>query len=152
MRARAAAAIALSGALVIGLSGCSFVMEPETGRPYDPSDGVSLDLGDLALRNVLILTEDGDSGELLGTAVNTTASAIPFTVQWRSGGSYHEVKLRAAPNSSTDFGWGDGDSVTLDKIDTPAGGLLDAIVHISDDQSGLQIPVLDASFPGYDNR
>ncbi|QEO09365.1 hypothetical protein [Protaetiibacter larvae] len=152
MRARAVAAIALSGALAIGLSGCNFVMEPETNQPYDPSDGVSLDLGDLALRNVLIVTEDGETGELLGTAVNTTDAAIPFTIQWRSGGEYHEVKLRAAAGGSTDFGWGDGDTVEFENLDTPAGGLLDAVVHIADDQAALQIPVLDASFPGYDEN
>ena len=59
MRARAVAAIALSGALALTLSGCNLVLSAETARPYDQSDGVNFNVGGLQLRNVLVVTEDG---------------------------------------------------------------------------------------------
>ena len=148
MRARAVAAIALSGALVAGLSGCALWLKPETGRTYDASDGVSLDLGDLELRNVLVLTEDGELGNLVGTAVNTTGSDIDFTVQWKFDGEYYEVELTADAHGRTDFGI-DGPQVTLQPLGVKAGSLLEAVVHTADDQSGLLIPVLDATLIEY---
>ncbi len=150
MRARAVAAIALSAALVVGLSGCALWQQPETGREYDPSDGVSLSLGDLELRNVLVVTEDGELGNLIGTAVNTTGSDIDFTVQWNVDGEYYEVELTAAGNGRTDFGFS-GDQVTLEPLGAIAGSLLDAVVHISSDQRELRIPVLDATLVEYED-
>jgi hypothetical protein len=141
------AAIALSGALALGLSGCNMWMDVETQRPYDPSDGVSLSIGDLELRNVLVVSEDGELGNLVGTAVNTTGDDIDFTVQWKVDGSYHEVKLTAEAHGSTTFGV--DDQVTLEPLDTAPGGLLDTVVHLSDDQKELRIPVLDATLPEY---
>src|SRR5690606_14207812 len=88
VRARAVAAIALSGALALSLSGCTMWMHVETARPYHPSDGVNVTVGDLQLRNVLVLTEDGELGNLIGTAVNLTGSDIDFTVQWKADGQY----------------------------------------------------------------
>lgn len=148
MKARAVAAIALSAALVVGLSGCSFWLQPETLRSYDPSDGVSLSLGDLELRNMIVVSEDGELGNLVGTAVNSTDSEIDFTVQWKVGGEFVEVELSAAPNARTDFGF-EGEQVTLEPLGAPVGSLLDAVVHTSKDQKELRIPVLDATLPEY---
>lgn len=150
MRARAMAAIALSGALVAGLSGCALWQAPETGRHYDPSDGVSLTLGDLELRNVLVLTEDGEFGNLIGTAVNTTGSDIDFTVQWNVDGTYHEVELTAEANGRTNFGTG-GDQVTIEPLGQKPGSMLDTVVHISSDQKELRLPVLDATLTEYED-
>jgi len=148
VRARAVAAIALSGALVVGLSGCSFWQQPETGRQYDPSDGVSLALGDLELRNVLVISEDGELGNLVGTAVNTTGSDIDFTVQWKAGGEFIEIELTAESNGRTDFGF-EGGQVTLEPLGAKPGALLEAVVHISSDQKELRIPVLDGTLEEY---
>ncbi|TPX05145.1 hypothetical protein FJ656_08085, partial [Schumannella luteola] len=95
MRARAVAATALSGALVLSLSGCALWMTPETSHPYDASDGVSLTMGELELRNVLVLSDDGETGSLIGTAVNTTGADIDFTLQWSVDGEYHEIDATA---------------------------------------------------------
>jgi hypothetical protein len=141
-------AIALSGALVAGLSGCALWTSPETGRDYDASDGVSLDLGDLELRNVVVLTEDGELGNLVGTAVNTTGSDIDFTVQWNVDGEYYEVELTADAHGRTSFGT-DGEQVTLEPLGQKPGSLLDTVVHTSDDQAELRVPVLDATLPEY---
>ncbi len=147
MRARAVAAIALSGALALALSGCNMWMDVETQRPYDPSDGVSLTVGDLQLRNVLVVTEDGELGNLVGTAVNATGDDIDFTVQWKVDGTYHEVELTAEAGGSTTFGV--DEQVALEPLGVDAGDLLDAVVHIATDQKALVIPVLDATLPEY---
>lgn len=149
MSARAVAAIALSGALAVGLSGCVLWEAPETQRPYDPSDGVSVELGDLELHNVLVLTEDGELGNLVGTAVNTSDSDIDFTVQWSVDGSFHQVALTAHANGATRFG-GEGAQLTLEPIAAQPGSLLDAVVHTQTGQKGAVLPVLDGGLAPYD--
>jgi hypothetical protein len=143
------AAIALSGALALSLSGCTMWMHVETARPYHPSDGVNVTVGDLQLRNVLVLTEDGELGNLIGTAVNLTGSDIDFTVQWKADGQYQEVELTADANGRTSFGI--DDQVTLEPLGESAGGLLEAVVHLTDDQKGVRIPVLDATLVEYED-
>jgi hypothetical protein len=124
-------------------------MHVETARPYHPSDGVNVTVGDLQLRNVLVLTEDGELGNLIGTAVNLTGSDIDFTVQWKADGQYQEVELTADANGRTSFGI--DDQVTLEPLGESAGGLLEAVVHLTDDQKGVRIPVLDATLVEYED-
>ena len=82
----AVAAIALSGALALALSGCNMWMDVETQRPYDPSDGVSLTVGDLQLRNVL-LDAKGDAGTALGHR------ALPTTLFFDAEGRLVDTRL-----------------------------------------------------------
>lgn len=149
MRARAVAAIALSAAVALGLSGCTMWMHVETARPYHPSDGINFTVGDLELRNVLVVTEDGELGNLLGTAVNLTGSDIDFTVQWKADGAYQEIELTADANGRTSFGV--DEQVTLEPLGEGPGGLLAAVVHVSDGQKGVRIPVLDGTLVEYED-
>ena len=151
MRARALVAIALSAVLAVSLSACSFFMQPETSNPYDPGDGVNFTVGDLELRNILVVSDDGETGSLVGTAVNNTSSAIDFTLQWNTDGVWYEVDLVAAANARTDFGFGDAQRVNLDNLGVMPGGLLDATVHADDTQKGEQLPVVDTSFVEYED-
>lgn len=151
MRARAVAAFALSGVLALALAGCNFLTPPSTTEPYDPSDGINFNVGDLELRGVLVITEDGEVGSLLATAVNSTSSDIDFTLQWQTDGTWYEVELVADANGRTDFGFGDGERVNLDNLGVQPGGLLDATVHTDETQKGAQIPVLDTSFVEYED-
>lgn len=147
MRARAVAAIALSGALALGLSGCNLYMHVETARHYEPSDGVGLSLESLELRNLIVISEDGKLGNLIGTAVNTTDEPIDFSVQWQVDGQYHEVELTAEPNTRTTFGV--DEQVLIDPVGELPGGLLDMIVHVSDGQKAIIVPVLDTTLAEY---
>lgn len=148
MRARAVAAIALSGALALGLSGCNLYMHVETARHYDPSDGVGLSLETLELRNLIVISEDGELGNLIGTAVNTTAERIDFSVQWKVGGEYQKVELTAEPNTSTTFGV--DEQVLIEPLGEQPGGLLEMIVHVRDGQKALNVPVLDTTLAEYE--
>src|SRR3712207_8194808 len=40
-------------------------------RKYDPSDGVSAEIGDLAVRNALLVTEEGERASLVVSVVNS---------------------------------------------------------------------------------
>ena len=53
-----------------GLAGCSFLYEAETQRPVITADGVWTDTGDLAVRGVLVVSDESGHGALLGMVVN----------------------------------------------------------------------------------
>lgn len=147
MRARAVAAIALSGALAFGLSGCNMYMHVETARYYDPSDGVGASIEGLELRNLLVVSEDGELGNLVGGAVNTSDTDFIFMVQWTAAGSKHQVVLTANANSTTLFGI--DEQVLIDPVGEIPGGLLVATVHVATGQQELRIPVLDSTLAEY---
>lgn len=147
MRARAVAAIALSGALALGLSGCNMYMHVETARPYHPSDGVGASIDGLELRNLLVISEDGELGNLIGGAVNTSGDDIDFTVQWKVGDTRHSVELTAEANTTTMFGL--DEQVLLDPLGELPGGLLYAVVHVPGGQQELRIPILDTTLAEY---
>lgn len=77
-------AAALGVVAALTLSGCQYTSVIQTERPYEPADGVSTQVGDLQLRNLLIVAgEKGGTGNLVGRTSNPTdrSGQISFTVQ-----------------------------------------------------------------------
>jgi hypothetical protein len=69
VRRRDAALVALP-VLGLALAGCGSVQE-QTQQPYDPTDGVSAEAGDIAIRNVLVVAdEDGDAATVFASFAN----------------------------------------------------------------------------------
>ena len=85
MKARLAASAALALGIAIGGSGCAMITYQATTEKYDPSDGISADIGTLDLRNVLVVSEDGEDGNLVMTVVNTGENDVTLGVQVADG-------------------------------------------------------------------
>ncbi|MBX3195442.1 MAG: DNA modification methylase [Microbacteriaceae bacterium] len=150
MRTRVVASAALVACAALGLAGCNFITPQATLEHYDPSDGVSAEIGDLHVLNALVLTEDGESGNLVMTVLNSGDDDAELTVQYETDGEKTTLTLDA-PVGSTDFGgFGESEQVFLENIGTDAGGLL-AIYFQYGDVQGKQvlIPVLDGSLAQY---
>lgn len=58
-----------------GLSGCSFLYQAETQRPVITADGVWTNTGDLAIRGVLVVSDEPGRGALIGMVVNNGSTA-----------------------------------------------------------------------------
>lgn len=83
-RRHSGAVAALGVAAALTLTGCQFTSTIQTDRPYEPADGVSSQVGDLQVRNLLIVAgEKGGAGNLVGLTANPTdqAGQITFTTQ-----------------------------------------------------------------------
>ena len=80
MKARLAASAALALGLALGASGCSMVTYQATTEHYDASDGVSLNVGELKVRNALVVSEDGVDGNLVMSVVNTGEDDVTLGV------------------------------------------------------------------------
>ena len=149
MKARLAASAALAIVLALGASGCAMLTYQATTEKYDASDGVSADIGDLDLRNILLVSEDGDEGTLVMTVVNTGEKDATLGVQvGEGGGDVTEIEVEAG--ETVVLGGEDEKKVVLEGLDAEVGGLA-VLFFQAGDAEGLekQVPVLDSRLPEY---
>jgi len=93
------AAAALSGLAVATLaSGCMVFNPVQTDVPYEPADGVSANVGQLALRDLVVVGGGGGSAVVSGSAINLSNESMTVQVAPQSSGgasaSGSEVRLR----------------------------------------------------------
>jgi len=126
-----------------------------TTEKYDASDGVSVDIGELDLRNVLVVSEDGEDGNLIMTVVNNGDDDVELGVQFgEGGGDTQTIEIEAG--NTVAFGVDTAESedvlepLLLEGIDTQPGGLLSMYFQYGDAQGRqLLVPVLDGSLEQY---
>ncbi|GAB2519962.1 hypothetical protein [Paramicrobacterium agarici] len=88
MRSRFAAIVVLAAAVALGTSGCGLLAPQATTIHYDASDGVSGSVGDVDVRNALIIAgEDGAVGHLVVTLINNGTSSHSVTIEFADGTS-----------------------------------------------------------------
>ena len=151
MKVRIAISAALALGLALGTSGCNLIQPQATRASYDASDGVSFNVGELQLRNLTLISNDGQSASLLMSAINTTGSDISLSVQFLSKGKMVEGTL-LIPNSTAVTSWGAAseNKIILDGTNTPAGSLLKMYFQYgSADGATMLVPVLTSDQPQY---
>ncbi len=82
MRSRFFSTIAAAAVTVLALTGCTFFTPVATMKPYDPSDGVGTEIGELAIRNVLLIANDSNEATLVMTVVNNAEDDIVLNLQY----------------------------------------------------------------------
>jgi len=154
VKARLAASVALALGIALAGTGCSMITYQATTEQYDASDGVSADLGELDLRNILVISEDGESGNLLMTVVNNGADDVELSVQYAGGGTTEIIPIDAG--SLVVFGTGDAETeeqvepTLLTGIDTIPGALMPIYFQYGGEPGvEVQVPVLDGGLPEY---
>src|SRR5690606_7681565 len=85
VKSRLAASIALATALALGTAGCTLVSINGTLKPYQPSDGAGASIGDIQVRNLLGLSDDGEDVALVFSLVNESSSDETVTLQFTDG-------------------------------------------------------------------
>jgi len=106
----------------------------QTAMPYQPADGVAVDLGDVQIRDLLIIAgAKGEVGVLSGMVVNKGKQAAVITFRAGSGGGAATREIPAgrqarlsgvegtAPVTLPDISAAPGGMVRL-TVGTPAGG------------------------------
>lgn len=149
MKARLAASAALALGIVVGASGCSMVTYQATTEVYDPSDGVAANVGELDLRNILVVMEEGaDEGNLVFTVSNGGDDDAEVTVEPLDGGD--SVTLEVGAHEQIVLGDDDNEPLLLTGIDSEPGSMIDLYIR-ADGAEGLEVrvPVLDGRLPEY---
>lgn len=154
MRARRAASVVLAGAVLLGTAGCTFFAPQTTLKPYDPSDGVGTQIGDVYVRNVLLLAGDGGNASLLASVINETDNGVKVNFQYEGDGADGKAdkSIFANPGKATSVGGHEDEQIVLTGIDATPGTLFPIFVQYGD-KTGKQllVPVLDGTLKPYDD-
>ena len=151
MKSRLAASIALAAALLIGTTGCTFFSPIATQKVYDPSDGVGAEVGDLLIRNAMLIGDDPENLNLVVTIVNRSDSDRRLSVQWVAGGERITESMFVNANGRTAFGGPEQDQVLVTGSTNVIGGLVPLFFSYGT-APGVEVlvPVLDGSLPEYE--
>lgn len=153
MKLRAVASIALAAALATGLAGCNLFSPQRTTMQYDASDGVGVSVGELELRNMMIIV-DGESegtpesGILVGAVVNHSGNSSDLTATL--DGTSVTIPVPADYGIST-IGFGDeSENVTFEGVELVAGSTVEVSFSATGaDPQIIEVPVLDGTLAEY---
>ncbi|MDA8887251.1 DNA modification methylase [Pontimonas sp.] len=152
MRRRLFAPLALAFSVALGATGCTLNAEIATMKDYDPSDGVGTEIGELALRNIMLITNDAGEGNLVMTVVNSGGSDVNLNVQYTDGGSQinKTIDVLSAP-ALLRVGDDPGAAVLFSGSDVIPGGLAPIYFQYAENPGELVlVPVLDGTLPEYE--
>jgi len=108
-RLRSAAAVAISVVSLSGVAGCAVFSPPTVLRPYVPSDGLSATVGDVSVRNALVVSgSEGQPGVVSAALVNSGEQAAQVTVTVDTGSSPTSSTFTVGPGTSFTIGSGSG--------------------------------------------
>jgi hypothetical protein len=148
VKARLAASAVLALGIAIGGTGCGMITYQATSEPYDPSDGVSAEVGALAIRNILVVSEDGDEGSM--TLSVTNSGTEDATLELEVGSETLEVDVEAGQTVAP--GASDEDPLLVEGLDAEVGGLVPVFVTTEGAEGReVSVPVLDGRLPEYED-
>ena len=152
MRSRFFQAIATAAVTVLALTGCTFFTPVATMKPYDPSDGVGTEIGDLAIRNVLLIANDNNEATLVMTVVNNADDDIVLNLQYGdSNVRVNESVTIAGGQSRTRVGDDPGTTIIVSDPTMTLGALFPIYAEYGDVPGEvILVPVLDGSLPEYE--
>ena len=152
MRRRFFAPLALAAAVITGTTGCTLSAEIATMKDYDPSDGVGTDIGDLALRNILLIANDRGEANLVMTVVNPSGETVALNVQFEQG-SERTTETLTIPGDPVRSRFGDepSESLIVSGSNLTLGGLFPMYFEYGAFPGELVfVPVLDGSLAEYE--
>ena len=154
MRRRIAVAAVLAVGLALGTAGCTFFAPQATLIKYNPSDGVSLDLGKLQVRNAFVISPKGTDANLVGYFINSGSSPITVELQYTAkatgGSTVKDSTFVVRPGKPISFGNPGVKQVVFRNADTKAGALLKIFIQYgSVSGRNLLLPVLDGTQAEY---
>lgn len=137
-----AAATIVAG--MLALSGCQAFSPIQTDVAYQPADGVAVDLGDVQIRDLLIVSAaKGEIGTLSGLVINK--GNAPVTVTFTTGPGVGGLAKAFAPaGGQTRLSGVEGAKpVTLPRIPAAPGDVIKVVVSTPDAGApAVSVPVL----------
>jgi len=131
-------------AAVLALSGCQVMSPIQTNVPYQSADGVAVDLGDVQIRGLVVVTDaKGSPGTLSGLAINTSAN--PVTVTFVTGPSAEASTRAVIPaGTPTRLSGVQGETpVTIQSLPAAPGDMVKVIISTPDAGApSVLVPVL----------
>jgi hypothetical protein len=152
VKSRLVASVALAGALLLGTTGCTLGAVTGTLVHYQPSDGVAANVGDVKVRNLLALSENGEDVSLVMSIINSGTSAAEVDFQYEdSSGTKATITVTVPGSSSLHIGGADDETTAVLR---DAGVVIGSLVNVyiqygSFEGQQVKVPVLDGSLKEY---
>jgi hypothetical protein len=141
---RAAASVVAVSALTL-TSGCAMFNPVQTNQEYVPADGVPADIGKVALRDLVLVSDGEGTAVLAGSAINTGTEDVTVQLSPQgeggapAGGSELELGPREQVNLATE-------GLQFSDVTAKPGRLVPVAVRSSDGGTTVvQVPVLAAT-------
>lgn len=149
MKARIAASVVLAVGVALATAGCNLVAPQATRAIYDPSDGVGATVGDLDIRNAMIISEDGEVGTLVVSLINDTDETLSVEVQYDASTGRTSDTVDAVPGR-TEIRPDSTESVLMEGLDTLPGSLFPVYFQYgSEEGAELLVPILRNDLEAY---
>jgi hypothetical protein len=121
-------------------------------KDYDPSDGVGTEVGELALRNIMLIINSAGDANLVMTVVNTGGEDISLRVQYTDGArqANETLGIPGIP-ALTRIGDDPAEGIVLSGSEVVPGGLAPIYFQYADNPGELvMVPVLDGTLAEYE--
>lgn len=154
MRRRIAIGAVLAVGLALGTTGCTFFAPVATAIKYNPSDGVSLDLGKLQVRNAFVISPKGTDANLVAVFLNSGSNPInvevEYTAKVKGEPQVLATHFTIEPGNPVSFGNPGVKQLVFRNADVKPGSLLNVFIQYgSVSGRNLLLPVLDGSQSEY---
>ena len=138
-RARAGAVALIA---VIATAGCSYTSPFQTDEPMSLGDGVAVDLGDLEVRNLAVVSgKAGDDATLTGTVGNATAEEATFQVV--AGEGTEPLRATVPANGVITLST-EGEKLVLPGLEVGPGSMAEiGVASGQGEVTPVTVPVLD---------
>lgn len=148
MKSRLVASLALIGVAALGTAGCTFVTPQVTPSIQTVSDGMNTTVGQVGIRNaVLIIGDGGQAANLVFTAVNNSSGPVTLSAQLLSDGS-RMTETAPLPVGVTSFG--KEDRIQFTGVELADGGVAQVFFQYGQETgSTVQVPVLNTDTNGF---
>jgi len=138
-RTRAVAALAALAASTSLLGGCQLISPRQTDKMYDAGDGVSVDVGEIQVRNLVVVgTKAGGAGTVSAAVGNPTGEAVTLTFATAEANATAQIPA----HSTVDLSKSDT-KVVLSKVDQAPGDMTQlSVSSVASGQSPVLVPVV----------
>ncbi|MDO4919258.1 hypothetical protein [Kocuria sp.] len=131
-------------AVLTTVSGCAYISPQATLDSFAPADGVQMDLGDMQLRNILVVGESADSeGRVLGTVINNGNDEQSLTLD--AGGATATIQVPANGEVILEK----SKPVILDRAGANPGLMVTTKFTGDGKDNTVSVPVLDHTYARY---
>lgn len=150
VRTRIVTSVVVAALVLLGTTACNFVAPQATLKDYDPSDGVSATIGNVKVLNTMVISEDGEEGNLVTSVVNNGSDRVQLNLQYESGSTKVNKKFAVGAGHTQKVGTPDGMQLILEGIDAKPGDLMPIYIQYGNEEGKqLLVPVLDGTLDEY---
>lgn len=142
---RTLTALAAAAVVTVGTAGCQVFSPTATDYPYAPADGIQANVGDVAIRDLVLVVSGSGDAVVSGGLVNEGSQpvTVQFAPQQQGGSAGSGSEVRVQPYEQVDLS---KQGLQLSGITAKAGALLP--VSVTSNAAGttlLNVPVVDSA-------